>query len=67
MKETPFPKNSLNKEQIAKIPTPTLEEDTDMDYATNALIMNECYLTGVNLMPESKVEDAKTWVDENHK
>ena len=62
-----FPKNSLSKEEIAQIPTPTLEEDTDMDYATNALIMNECYLTGKNLMAQSKVDDAKAWTDENHK
>lgn len=48
-----------------------LNHSVDNAYATNSLIMNDYYMTGKSVLSEdyddSQVEDAKNWVDENHK
>lgn len=64
-KEKDFPRNSLTPEMLNR--EVTLEEDMDAEFATNALIMDECYLQGRNLMEDIQVMEAKIDVDDNHK
>lgn len=64
-KDKNFPRNTLTPEMLNR--EVTLEEDLDEEFATNALIMDECYLQNKNLMEEIQVMEAKIDVDENHK
>lgn len=60
-----YPRNTLTSEMINK--KVSLEEDYDAEFATNALIMDECYLQGKNLLEDFQVMEAKIDVDNNHK
>ena len=64
MKDSKFPKNSLYGQNINKISN---SQDDISEYATNSLIMNDCYRAEKNLMQDIQVMEAKIDVDNNHK
>lgn len=60
-----FPRNTVTPELLNR--EVSLEEDYDAEFTTNALIMDECYLQGKNLLEDFLVSEAKIDVDNNHK
>ena len=66
MKDTKIPKNLNSIQKNSKLYSPRLDDDIS-EYATNSLIMTDCYLTEKNIMQDIQVMEAKIDVDNNHK
>lgn len=66
-KDKDYPRNTLTPEMLERKASLAEEADSYSEFATNALIMDECYLQNKNLMEEIQVMEAKIDVDDNHK
>lgn len=56
----------LPKDYIEFIPKQNVSQDTEGEFATNAVVMDLDELLNHPELAQNRVDDAKDWVDENH-